>query len=85
MANQAKKRLRQAAVHNDRNRARKSTIRTLTKRVLDAIEAKDAALAKRELMALQSKIDKAAKTRTLHPNTARRKMAAFAKRVAAIA
>ncbi|MGE0707554.1 MAG: 30S ribosomal protein S20 [Planctomycetota bacterium] len=72
---QAAKRMRQNETQRNRNRARKSQIRTHGKRVLAALEKGDIALAKQEFSVFQTKVDKAAKTRSIHPNAASRKKA----------
>ena len=83
-SNGAKKRFRQDAKRRVRNRSRKAEIRTAIKRVLTAVEQKDAELARRELRNAQQKLDKAAFKRVLHPNTSARQKAALTRRVQAL-
>lgn len=73
------KRNRQSIKRNVRNRAKKSEIFTLTKKVLSAPKEE----AQEILKALQSKIDKASKTNTLHWKTAARKISKAYKALAA--
>ncbi len=80
----AKKRVRQNARRRLQNRAGKAETKTLAKRVLAAVEAGDRALAETELKRAQSKLDKIAKRRILHPNTAARKKSQLAKAVVAL-
>lgn len=66
----ALKRNRQSIKRKARNRARKSEIHTLTKKVMNATAEEAPTL----LKLLQSKIDKAARKGTLHWRTAARKI-----------
>jgi len=79
---QAKKRIRTDAKRALRNKAKRSAMKTHMKRVLKAVESGDKALAEKELMLAQKRIDKAAKSRVIHPNNAARKVALLARRVA---
>lgn len=63
------------------NRARKSTIRTFSKKALAAAEAGDGEAAGKYQRVTVSLIDKAAKGSTLHKNTAARKKSRLAKRL----
>ena len=65
-----------------RNRAAKSELKTLTKKVLAAIEAKDTDTAKSLLITTQAKLDKCVKRGILHQNTVSRRKSALAARVA---
>ncbi|TAE92380.1 MAG: 30S ribosomal protein S20 [Verrucomicrobia bacterium] len=66
----AQKRIRQTEVRTERNRAAKSRIRTLRKKVSEAISSGDKAAASTALSALSSAVDKAAKTNLIHSNKA---------------
>ena len=66
----AKKRIRQTEVRTDRNRAVKSRIRTLRKKVLSAVTSGDKAAAATAVSELSSAVDKAAKTNLIHGNKA---------------
>jgi small subunit ribosomal protein S20 len=72
---QAKKRVRQNEKRRLRHKAKKTEIKTLHKKILKDIgDKKDAAALAAEMKSLQTKLDKAAKSHSLHPNTvARRK------------
>ncbi|ADV67652.1 30S ribosomal protein S20 [Deinococcus maricopensis] len=76
----AQKRHRQSLKRRLRNRSRKSTIKTFTKKAVQAIQE-----GAENAVALQSKaeslIDKAAKGSTLHKNAAARKKSRLAKRI----
>ncbi len=63
------------------NRARRSTIRTFTKKAVVAAEAGDAEGAAKFQKVVQSLVDKAAKTSLLHKNTIARKKSRLAKRI----
>ena len=79
---QAKKRIRTDARRALRNKMKRSAMKTYMKRVLAAVESGDRELAEKELKHAQKMIDKAAKTRVIHPNNAARKVALLAGRIA---
>jgi small subunit ribosomal protein S20 len=66
----AQKRIRQTEVRTERNRAAKSRIRTLRKKVAEAVTSGDKAAATTAVSALASAVDKAAKTNLIHSNKA---------------
>lgn len=80
---QAAKRVRQDNVRRERNRARKSMIRTQGRRVLSALESGNVAEAETHFVAFQERVDKAAKHRTIHPNAAARKKSRMAGKIQA--
>ena len=61
------------------NRRRVSQVKTWFRRLQDAVDAGDAALADEEHRALTSRIDRAVKTGALHRNTGARRKARAAK------
>lgn len=63
------------------NRARRSTIRTFTKKAVAAAEAGDAEGAAKFQKVVQSLVDKAGKGSLLHKNTVARKKSRLAKRL----
>lgn len=63
------------------HRAKKSMIRTFSKKAIAAAESGDMDTAAKYQRVAQSLIDKSLKTATLHKNTAARKKARLAKRV----
>lgn len=83
MANlaQAKKRIKQNAKRHERNRARKSALKTETRRLLDALQAGDLEKAKTQFNALTKQLDQVTAKGTLHKNTAARKKSRLAKRL----
>ena len=80
----AKKRLRQNHKRNLRNRIVKSEIKTMTKKVLESVEAKDAARAQESLRLTQSKLDKTVRKGVMHKNTVSRRKMLLARKVAAL-
>ena len=74
----AGKRHRQSLVRRDRNRAAKSRIRGAIKKAAETISSGADAAA--ELRVVQSILQKAASSGTLHRSTAARKMARLARR-----
>jgi small subunit ribosomal protein S20 len=68
----AEKRNRQRITKTARNRTVASTVRTLVKRVRDAITAKDKAAAKKALVSAIRAIDKASTKGVVHVKTASR-------------
>jgi len=79
------KRARQTVVRTERNRAEKSRLKTLRKRVLTAIASGDKAAATEASSAFSSVADKAAKRNLIHPNKAANLKSKTAKAIAAIA
>jgi small subunit ribosomal protein S20 len=68
----AKKRLRQDIVRHEKNRSTKRALRTQCKKVLEAVEARDADKAQAELQIAAKKLDTAASKNTIHRNAAAR-------------
>lgn len=81
---QAKKRVKTDEERRLRNKAKASAMRTHIKRVQAAVESGDKDKANEELIVAQKKIDKAAKTRVIHPNKAARTKAQLAKALKSI-
>jgi small subunit ribosomal protein S20 len=79
----AKKRVLQTAKRQARNQARKSSLKTATKKVIAAIEAGNIELSKTLLVEAESKIARAKGKGLLHRNTAARKIGKLAQKVAA--
>ena len=80
----AKKRVRQNGKRRVINRARKSQVKTLTRRFDEALTKGDTELASVELKALFRKLDKTAATSTMHKNTAARNKSRLTKRFNAL-
>lgn len=80
----AKKRQRQTVTRTARNRTLRSTMRTWEKKVLAAVEAGDGATARASLPTAYKHLDKAARKRILHPNTAANHKSRLARKVAAL-
>ncbi|WP_027480432.1 30S ribosomal protein S20 [Deinococcus pimensis] len=76
----AQKRHRQSLKRRLRNRSRKSTIKTFTKKAVEAVTAGAENAAELQRTA-ESLIDKAAKGSTIHKNAAARKKSRLAKRL----
>ena len=79
---QQKKRVRTAAAERVENLRYRSTIKTLTRRLSQAVEDGDRQRIDAEHQALQRWIDKAASRGALHRNTASRKKAQAARLIA---
>ena len=77
----AKKRNKQNERNRIRNRARKSVVKTETRKFLDAIHAGDVPTAQAAFVRVTKKIDQVAAKGTLHKNTAARKKSRLAKRL----
>ena len=80
----AKKTLRQNEKRRQANKTKRSAMRTYVRRVQAAAEAGDKEAALRDLPIAQKHIDKAAKSRVIHPNAASRQKSALARKVASI-
>lgn len=74
----AEKRNRQRITRTERNRAQKSAVRTLVKKVREAVEGKDTAAAKTALANAIVAIDKAATKGVFHEKTASRRISRLA-------
>ena len=77
----AKKRVRQNAKRRTLNRARKSMVKTQTKRFLSAVDEGKVDVAQQEYKALAKRLDKVAATSTMHKNTAARIKSRMARRL----
>jgi small subunit ribosomal protein S20 len=77
----AKKRIRQNAKRNARNRARKSRIRTEVTKVRQTAASGDAAAAEKQLREASKVIDQVAAKGTIHKNKAARLRSRLARRV----
>ncbi len=80
----SKKDIRRTEKRTALNQAKKSRIRTLRKKVLTAVTAGDAGAAQAAYNEFASAADKAAKTTTLHKNTASRLKSRIAAQIAKI-
>ena len=76
----AQKRHRQSLKRRLRNRSRKSTIRTFTKKAVEAVTSGAENAAEMQRLA-ESLIDKAAKGSTIHKNAAARRKSRLARRI----
>ena len=70
----AKKRIIVAQIKTERNKAIKSKIKTLSKKVEAAVQAGDKAVAAQALKVTSAEIDKACSKGVYHKNTAARKV-----------
>jgi small subunit ribosomal protein S20 len=80
----AKKRVRTAKKRTDINQARKSRLRTFTRKVEEAIATGDKKTAQAALRAAEPEIMRGAGKGVIHKNTASRKVSRLAHRVAAL-
>lgn len=80
----SKKDIRRTEKRTALNQAKKSRIRTLRKKVLSAVTSGDASAAQAAYNEFASAADKAAKTTTLHKNTASRLKSRVAAQIAKI-
>jgi len=81
----ARKRIRQSKTRTERNRARKSRVRTFVKAVEQAIGTGDKAAAADALRAAQPELQRAATKGVLHTNTVSRKISRLSSRIKALA
>lgn len=84
----AKKRMRQAAVRQQRNRSAKSELRTLTRKATELAAKGDATAAGEAARLAAQRLDQAASKKIIHKNTAARRksrLAAAQKRAKAAA
>lgn len=77
----AKKRIRQIERRTERNRARKSRVRTFVKKVESAIASGDKTAAEAALREAQPEIHRGVARGVLHRNTAARKLSRLSARI----
>lgn len=77
----AKKRIKQNERNRERNRARKSIVKTHTRRFVDAIQKGDLTAAKEAFVVVQTTLDQVAAKGTLHKNTVARRKSRLARRL----
>jgi small subunit ribosomal protein S20 len=80
----ARKRIRQTAKRTERNRARKSRVRTFLRKVEAAISGGDKAAAQEAFRAAQPELQRAAGKGVLHANTVSRKLSRLSARIKGI-
>jgi small subunit ribosomal protein S20 len=80
----AKKRMRQDAVRRTRNRAGRSTLRTMMKKLRETISAKNVEECQTQFRALSKKLDQAASKNLIHANAAARTKSRFSKAIKAL-
>ena len=80
----AKKRIRQDNVRAQRNKSRRSSMRTAMRKVNEAVAAGDKAAAQTLLHDAYKQIDKAARQHILHANTAANQKSRLTKKVNAL-
>jgi len=80
----AKKMARKIVARTDKNRARRSRVRTYLRKVEEAIASGDQAVAKAAFAAAEPELMRAASKGVFHKNTASRKVSRLAARVKAI-
>jgi small subunit ribosomal protein S20 len=80
----AKKRMRQDAVRRTRNRAGRSTLRTLMKKLRETISAKNVEDCQVQFRVLSKKLDQAASKNLIHANAAARTKSRFSKAIKAL-
>lgn len=73
------KNIRKTAGQTERNRRIKTRLKTLNKKVQEAVQSGDKDLAKSAAIAFVSALDKAAKTKIIHANAASRLKSSCAK------
>lgn len=81
MASSEQKRHIQNLKRHARNQSTKSRVKTLMKKVIAAVVSNDSAAAEAQLRLTMSAIQKGGRKRVLHPNTAARRVARFARMV----
>ena len=80
----AKKRIDVTATKTERNKAIRSKVKTVSKKVMACVDAGDKAAAEEALRAATSEINKAATKGVYHKNNASRKVSSLAKAVSGI-
>ena len=83
MANSAssKKRVKQNERNRVRNRARKSEVKTITRKFMDAVHQGDLQVAEESFVLVQKRLDQSSAKSTLHRNTVARRKSRLARRL----
>ena len=81
----AEKRVRQNERDRRRNRARRSAVKTETRKLLDAISSGNVESAKKAFVSVTKKLDQVAAKGSLHKNTVARRKSRLARRLNALA
>ena len=77
----ARKRIRQTEKRTERNRARRSRVRTFLRKVEQAIAGGDKSVAQEAFKAAQPELQRAATKGVLHRNTVARKLSRLSSRI----
>jgi small subunit ribosomal protein S20 len=77
----ARKRIKQSERNWRRNRARKSTVKTETRKLLDLLQKGDVQAAQDSFTRVQKSLDQVAAKGTLHKNTVARRKSRLARRL----
>ena len=77
----AKKRNRQNITHRERNKTRKSELKTQVKQYITSVQAGDVDTATAQLVKVCRKLDQVAAKGTIHKNTAARQKSRLAKKL----
>lgn len=80
----ARKRIRQTEKRTERNRARKSRVRTFLRKVEQAIASGDKGAAQQALQVAQPEMQRAATKGVFHDNTVSRKISRLSARIKAL-
>ncbi len=80
----SQKRQRQNVRRAERNKVRRTTIKTRVRHVRDALVARDADAAEKALREATKVLDRNATRRTVHPNTAARRKSRLSKQINAL-
>jgi len=81
----SKKRIRQNERDRERNRIRKSALKSETRKFLDAVHDGKVEAAKEAFVRVQKRLDQVAAKKTLHRNTVARRKSRLARRLNALA
>lgn len=80
----ASKRIRQNARRQERNRARRTALKSASRKTLEVIAGGNVAASESALRSLAARLDRAADRGTIHKNAAARRKSRLAKRVNAM-
>jgi len=80
----ARKRIRQTEKRNERNKARKSRVRTFVRKVEEALAGGDKSAAQAAFRAAQPELQRAVTKGVMHANTVSRKISRLSARVKAL-
>lgn len=77
----SQKRLRQSKIRGEKNKARKTQVKSAVRKVRDAIQQRDSEAAEKAFREASKLLDRNGNRKTIHPNAVARRKSRLAKRI----